>query len=242
MKGKHNSFQGAWGAPPLRILSRNLFCVCAAVGMTLMLAVLTSLSWSPSAHSHLIVSSARSPQTAAPTMRLPFFKGDEEAVKPRKQPTAQRGMVMPVARFGFGKAAKEEIAEAKEEKEEMSIKALLSEYGLIALVFHFSVWCTSLATVYALLTLGLADSLAGVLGRLGLDGGALNGAAGLAGRATATFGIVEAIGPARLALTVAATPKVSERARQYAAVRDAEAWVQSQIETITAKLGGGSKQ
>jgi hypothetical protein len=215
---------------------------CAAVGMTLMLAVLTSLSWSPSAHSHLIVSSARSPQTAAPTMRLPFFKGDEEAVKPRKQPTAQRGMVMPVARFGFGKAAKEEIAEAKEEKEEMSIKALLSEYGLIALVFHFSVWCTSLATVYALLTLGLADSLAGVLGRLGLDGGALNGAAGLAGRATATFGIVEAIGPARLALTVAATPKVSERARQYAAVRDAEAWVQSQIETITAKLGGGSKQ
>ena len=221
----------------------NVKTTSSAVGgfqMLCMLTVLTSLSWSPSTNPQF--SSARSPPTAALTMRLPFFKGDEEAVKPRKQPTAQRGMVMPVARFGFGKAAKEEIAEAKEEKEEMSIKALLSEYGLIALVFHFSVWCTSLATVYALLTLGLADSLAGVLSRLGLEGGALNGAAGLAGRATATFGIVEAIGPARLALTVAATPKVSERARQYAAVRDAEAWVQSQIETITAKLGGGSKQ
>ncbi len=111
--------------------------------------------------------------------------------------------------------------------------------GALAVVFHFSVWCTSLASVYALLTLGLADSLAGVLGRLGLGTGALGDAAGMAGRATATLGIVEAIGPARLALTVAATPKVSERARQYAAVRDAEAWVQARVEALSAKLGAG---
>ena len=34
--------------------------------------------------------------------------------------------------------------------------------------------------------------------------------------------VVGADGPARLALTVAATPKVSERARQFKVVRDVE--------------------
>jgi len=100
-----------------------------------------------------------------------------------------------------------------------------------AVVFHFSVWITSLASVYALLTLGLADSLAAIL-----NSGALGDAAGFAGRATATLGIVEAIGPARLALTVAATPKVSEKARQYAAVRDAEAWVSQKVEALTSRF------
>merc|ERR1719482_1223268 len=42
-----------------------------------------------------------------------------------------------------------------EEEEELSIRELLSKYGVIALLFHFSVWVTCLASVYALLSFGL---------------------------------------------------------------------------------------
>ena len=42
----------------------------------------------------------------------------------------------------------------------------------------------------------------------------------MGGKAAATLAVVEAVGPARLALTVAATPKVSEKAREYQVVRD----------------------
>ena len=84
-------------------------------------------------------------------------------------------------------------------------------------------WITCLASVFALLSFGLdVDSL---LPDWLTSGGAEEGAsaaAGAAGRAAATLAVVEAIGPARLALTVAATPKVSERARQFKLVRDVE--------------------
>jgi len=112
---------------------------------------------------------------------------------------------------------------------------------MLAVAFHFSVWITSLASVYALLTLGLSESLAGLLGQMGFAAaGGMGDAAGVAGRVTATLGIVEAIGPARLALTVAATPRVSERARQYAVVRDAESWVQLRVKDLTSQFGSGS--
>ena len=58
-------------------------------------------------------------------------------------------------------------------------------------------------------------------------------AAGFAGKAAATLAVVEAIGPARLALTVAATPRVSERAREFELVRGIEAFALSAWQRIT---------
>ena len=102
----------------------------------------------------------------------------------------------------------------------MSIKTLLSEYGVIALLFHFTVWVISLASVYTVLSTGLdIDSL--LPDWIMSDDG--TAAAGVAGRAAVTVGVVEAIGPARIALTVAATPSVSKKAREFAIVRDFEA-------------------
>ena len=82
--------------------------------------------------------------------------------------------------------------------------------------------CAARATVFALFSSGLdVDGLLPdwLSGDAGGEGAA---AAGFAGKAAATLAVVEAIGPARLALTVAATPKVSERARQFKVVRDVE--------------------
>merc|ERR1719482_1667797 len=55
-----------------------------------------------------------------------------------------------------GKVVPTKIAQQKDEDEgELSIKELLAKYGVIALLFHFSVWVTCLASVYALLSFGL---------------------------------------------------------------------------------------
>lgn len=128
-------------------------------------------------------------------------------------------------------------AAAEEDEGELSIKELLSRYGVIALLFHFSVWSVCLITVFTLLSLGgdsmLPDWLSGAS-----DGGeGAAAAAGAAGKVAATLGLVEAVGPARLALTVAATPKVSERAREFEAVRDLEEWAA----TLVAKFSGGKE-
>ena len=126
-------------------------------------------------------------------------------------------------------------------KKHLGIKELLTEYGLIALVFHFTVWGCSLAAVYAALSTGLdADHLPDFLGFLASEDGALGDAAGFAGRATATLGIVEAVGPARLALTVACTPRVSTYARQYAGVRRAEETAARAWDAVAGVVRGGS--
>ena len=123
---------------------------------------------------------------------------------------------------------------AEDSEEELSIKELLSRYGVIALLFHFSVWVTCLTSVFALLSFGL--DIDALLPDWLLPEDAAAGA-GFAGRAAATLAVVEGIGPARMALTVAATPKVSERARQYQLVRDIEAWATGAWEQVA----GGSK-
>ena len=107
--------------------------------------------------------------------------------------------------------AKASAPAAEEEADEMSVGTMLREYGLIALAFHFTVWATCLATVYSALTFGVSPESLPEFLQPDADGGAA--AAGALGRVAATLGVVEAIGPARLALTVAATPKVSRRAR-----------------------------
>ena len=132
-------------------------------------------------------------------------------------------------RPGIGVDADECLAEAEEDcPKEMSIKDLLTEYGVIALVFHFTVWITSIITVYTLLSFdfeGLPEWLS-FLNAEEADADGVGSAAGFGARIATTLGIVEAVGPARLALTVTATPKVSERAREFAVVRDVEAWAE----------------
>ena len=129
----------------------------------------------------------------------------------------------------------------EEEEGEMSIDELLSNYGIIALLFHFTVWITSLASVFALLSFGV--DIDEVLPEWLLPGDAGDGADGAAGaslfaaRTAATLAVVEAVGPARLALTVAATPKVSERAREYQVVRDFEELATGAWDRVT----GGSR-
>ena len=119
----------------------------------------------------------------------------------------------------------------------MSLRELLAEYGLIALLFHFSVWVSCLTAVFALFSFGLdVNSVLPEWLRASGEADAAGSAAGLAGKAVATLAVVEAVGPARLALTVAATPRVSERARTFKAVRDLEAAVMD----VSAKVFGPS--
>ena len=144
---------------------------------------------------------------------------------------------------GHGISSKDRV-EAEEEpsdaEEELGIPGMLREYGLIALLFHFTVWISCLATVYAVLTFAvdinnLPDWLSFLEERVA-DGaeGEVGAAAGFAGRAAATLGLVEAVGPARLALTLTATPRVSAYARKIPLVRDAEEW----LETSVARFQG----
>ena len=74
--------------------------------------------------------------------------------------------------------------------------------------------------------------LAGLLGE-----GGFAAATGSLGTLAVTLGLVEAIGPARLALTVAATPAISERARKYEIVRDTEARIMELAGGLIARAG-----
>ena len=56
------------------------------------------------------------------------------------------------------------------------------------------------------------------------------------GKIAVTLGLVEATGPARLALTIGATPRISERARQYAFVRNTEASIMQRVDGLLARL------
>jgi len=94
----------------------------------------------------------------------------------------------------------------------MSIGRLLRDYGVVALGFHFTVWLLTVSTVFAAVSLAGSDLLAHLPSWLPVDAGA--GAGAGAGKIAVTLGVVEVIGPARLALTVAATPTVSARVRK----------------------------
>eukprot|EP00929_Paragymnodinium_shiwhaense_P015291 TRINITY_DN123362_c0_g1_i1.p1 TRINITY_DN123362_c0_g1~~TRINITY_DN123362_c0_g1_i1.p1 ORF type:complete len:261 (+),score=48.81 TRINITY_DN123362_c0_g1_i1:76-783(+) len=114
--------------------------------------------------------------------------------------------------------AAEKEAEAKEEGEgHLSISQLLQLYGLPAVVFHFLVWVTCLGSVYALLSVYGIDAVIRQLPefvqeKLSGEGG--SGSAGGLGAAAVTVALVEAVGPARFALTVASAPTVSKVVRQ----------------------------
>ena len=124
----------------------------------------------------------------------------------------------------------------------MSVSKLLSEYGIIALIFHFTVWITSLSVTYFVLSAGVDIEALETL-RNSIGGGSPEATVGISGateagagaaKAAATLAIVEALGPLRLGLTIAATPSVASWARQFEAVRDAESALMIRWESSTA--------
>jgi hypothetical protein len=178
--------------------------------------------------------SATLPPLQTRTSRLVAAEGKEKElanVLQRNQMALFRGVVQPTNSVSKEKKA----APAKEEKEkEMSIKELLTEYGVIALIFHFTVWISCLTAIFTVLSVGISvDSLPEWLMPEGGEGAAEAG--GLAARAAATLGVVELIGPARLALTVAATPTVSTWAREYPVVNDLEAWAERSWDRVMGR-------
>ena len=112
-------------------------------------------------------------------------------------------------------ALKPPAAEEEEEEEELSIVGLLERYGVVALVFHFTVWVATLSTVFLALSVGdpaalLARLPSFIRDAVAEDNGSLDAAAKL----PVALALCEVVGPARLALTLAATPPLSERARR----------------------------
>jgi len=186
------------------------------------------------AYQHRIKCKAIASRLAAVSMQLPLGEKTTSA----QRVSVKRGVVVPTAR----RPTADTRVKPKGDGEELGIKGILSEYGIIALLFHFSVWLSSLATVYTLLTFGmdlnnLPEPLDSLLAQSS-NSDNLPAAAGFAGRASATLGIVEVIGPARLALTITATPRLSEYARQYAAVRSLESWAESSWNYVYSKVAG----
>lgn len=136
-------------------------------------------------------------------------------------------------------AAAAAAAAAEEEEGELSIGELLRNYGVIALLFHFTVWISTIGLTYSALSVvgtdQLVESIPFLAGAAG-DGADGAGAASSLGKIAVTLGLVEAIGPARLALTIGATPLISERARQYEFVRSTEALIMERVDGLLARL------
>ena len=116
-----------------------------------------------------------------------------------------------------------------------------------ALVFHFSVWISTLSVAFAALSASdpatLVAALPGAIRDRLPD---VDGAAAQEGllllRAQVSLGLCEVIGPARLALTVAATPTVAAAARRNAAFAEAEASLNARLRGLLPGGGGGGDE
>ena len=111
---------------------------------------------------------------------------------------------------------------------------VLRKYGVVALVFHFSVWLTTLSASVAALNVYDTSTLLEALpeplrGQIPLS----NGAATL----PVALALCEVVGPARLALTVAATPAVAGALRENRRFVELE---DSVNERLLELLPGGS--
>ena len=96
-------------------------------------------------------------------------------------------------------------------KDSEGLGDVLRKYGVVALVFHFSVWVTTLSASVAALNVYDTSTLLEALpeplrGQIPLASGAATLPVALA--------LCEVVGPARLALTVAATPAVAGALRE----------------------------
>ena len=206
-----------------------------------MLVATTVLAGAPLISSFVV----RSSLLAAPTTPETFTRPTSIPWRPEQRrshaPLRTAPLAVQLPKWGRGK---EEVAgsavtavpavdEKEEEEGEMSIGQMLKTYGVFALLFHFTVWITSIATVFTALTLSGGDLqppafLADKLGDV---------PTGALGKVAVTLALVEAVGPARLALTVAATPSVSNFARQFEWVSSAEESVNSKWQELSSKLG-----
>ena len=112
---------------------------------------------------------------------------------------------------------------------------VLRKYGVVALVFHFSVWLTTLSASVAALSVYDTSTLLEALpeplrGQIPLS----NGAATL----PVALALCEVVGPARLALTVAATPAVAGALRENRRFVELEDSVNERL--LGLLPGGGS--
>ncbi len=112
---------------------------------------------------------------------------------------------------------------------------VLRKYGVVALVFHFSVWLTTLSASVAALNVYDTSTLLEALpeplrGQIPLS----NGAATL----PVALALCEVVGPARLALTVAATPAVASALRENRRFVELEDSVNERL--LELLPGGGS--
>ena len=112
---------------------------------------------------------------------------------------------------------------------------VLRKYGVVALVFHFSVWLTTLSASVAALNVYDTSTLLEALpeplrGQIPLSSGAATLPVALA--------LCEVVGPARLALTVAATPAVAGTLRENRRFVELEDSVNERL--LELLPGGGS--
>ena len=112
---------------------------------------------------------------------------------------------------------------------------VLRKYGVVALVFHFSVWVTTLSASVAALSVYDTSTLLEALpeplrGQIPLSSGAATLPVALA--------LCEVVGPARLALTVAATPAVAGALRENRRFVELEDSVNERL--LELLPGGGS--
>lgn len=170
-----------------------------------------------------------------PSMLLDVALQDPQALAAGAVAAGGIGGVAFTRKRRAGQAGYKQVEKETEEKKELDLSEMLRQYGVFALLFHFSVWITSLALVYSALSLGGDVDLSMIPFLPTTDATA---GAGVLGRVAVTLGVVEAIGPARLALTIAATPAVSERARRIESVREAEQRVVELGEKLLQRLPG----
>eukprot|EP00438_Fugacium_kawagutii_P036843 Skav204453 [mRNA] locus=scaffold1298:332729:333283:+ [translate_table: standard] len=116
-------------------------------------------------------------------------------------------------------------------EEHVSIPEILKRYGFPALFFHFLVWVSTLAACYSFLSIntGILELLPAELQQR-ISGGSQ------VGYAAAALGAAEVLGPARLALTVAAAPTASRMARKYEWFQRTEEAVVTFMSDFTSKL------
>ena len=127
----------------------------------------------------------------------------------------------------FGDGSDEAYPQGQDPREEpMTAPQLLQRYGFIALAFHYMVFFITWAAIYGILSFDVIDmaSLPPVLASAvawfaGGDNAAEFEAAGKGG---VSFVLLEAIGPARLALDIIATPVLARKLRRYNWVRALE--------------------
>ncbi|CAH0380173.1 unnamed protein product [Pelagomonas calceolata] len=120
-------------------------------------------------------------------------------------------------------------------KEGEGLGDVLRKYGVVALVFHFSVWLTTLSASVAALSVYDTSTLLEALpeplrGQIPISSGAATLPVALA--------LCEVVGPARLALTVAATPAVASTLRSNARFVELEDSVNERL--LELLPGGGS--